>query len=112
MSGDKEKDEIIIRLMNQDDVERIMTEDKITPSSDRSVTFALSRIATFPLLPRGTFALRRLLRFSSQINKKRKAELNARPLSLISWVLHYKYIPVWAFMSREYGCQDLWLTHS
>ena len=40
MSGDKEKDGIVIRLMNQDDVERIMTEDRITPSNDRCITFA------------------------------------------------------------------------
>lgn len=39
MTVDKEKDEILIRLMSQDDVERIMTEDRITGSNDRCITF-------------------------------------------------------------------------
>ena len=40
MSGDKEKDDIIIRPMTQDDIEKVMAEDRITTGDDRSVTFA------------------------------------------------------------------------
>ena len=40
MSGENEKDNISIRLMTQDDIERVMTEDRITMAGDRCVTFA------------------------------------------------------------------------
>lgn len=41
MSGKDARSEIIVRPMTQDDIEKVLTEDRITAADDRCITFAM-----------------------------------------------------------------------